>query len=150
MVSELFRLPVGLRAQYAGGALLEDPDLAPPAAAGGIDAAALARVRKVAAAALGDDELLGRWFGSYITAGDPSGPRHRLAHYAAKDAVYLFVDGEEIVLPPACKPLVEILTATRAPDPAKLRAALPRAPEARKLAQRLLRDMARNNLLGED
>ena len=137
LIEDLFKLPLSLYRLVCGVERYADPDLEVQANPGEINAATLRRIQAIVAEPLTNEEMLGRWFGAFITRPEvtvakrrrPSaeqvralireprlccGEQVRMAYYAGRsDQVYVFAGGDEMELPRSLLALVERLCLSR-------------------------------------
>ena len=168
LLEDFYNLPKNLMDLVTTDQMYSDPDLAPQSNPGEINQSALVRVEDILRAPLAHKDLLGRWFGAHVTRlpranKEPSrrrmpaesklidllksdrnvwrSDRSRFAFFAPAGAtIYFYVDGDELAVPKALKPLLEALCASRCNAGRVLGAALPRG-KAREQAVLMLRQM---------
>lgn len=154
--------------------LYEDPGLRVAAHPGEIAPEALARVRTLMQGAIDDPDVLGRWFGAFITRPDAVSPGPaaakrpapaallrrlaggselwrsddaRLSWLKGEERLFLFVNGSEVVLPHALLPLVQEISGTRRHLGPEVLARLPARAAERAAGVGLLADLVREQVL---
>ena len=168
LLEDFYNLPKNLMDLVTTDQMYGDPDLALQSNPGEITQSALVRVEDILRAPLAHNDLLGRWFGAHVTrlpgaSKEPSrrrmpaesklndllksdrkvwrSDRSRFAFFAPAGAtIYFYVDGDELAVPQALKPLLEALCASRCNAGRALAATLPRG-KSREQALLMLRQM---------
>lgn len=155
--------------------LYEDPELTPTSDPGEISPAALAKIRGLMLESVARPDVVGRWFGAFITRPDEGSPGPQATKcptpatlekrlqgdcsvWRADDArvawlrpseghLYFYVNGAESTLSLEMLPLVKSISSARRTSGAEVVAALPRGKAARQTALALLADLIRERVL---